>query len=289
MSVAESALILYEPLVRVTDADLSSLTGFERAALRLGARVNESPRAKRASRRFNELLTGRWMTLVSERRMTLLGLDHVRSIRPDRGVLLASNHRSFFDMYMVLTHLHKRVDWCERAYFPVRSAFWYDHPLGLLTNAIASGMSMYPPIYREAEKRGVTRVGLDFLAAELQRPGTVVGIHPEGTRNKGDDPYALLPAEQGFGRVVLGARPIVLPVFINGMTNDFIHECRSTLDGSGIPIIMSFGPPVEFGELLDADPQRLRAQVAIGRRVLEDIAALARIERAERQARTASG
>jgi 1-acyl-sn-glycerol-3-phosphate acyltransferase len=269
--------------VRANDADLSSLTRFERAALRVGARVNESPRAKRASRRFNELVTGRWMTLVSERRMTLLGLDHVRALRPDRGVLLAANHRSFFDMYMVLTHLHKRVDWCERAYFPVRSTFWYDHPLGLLTNAMVSGMSMYPPIYREVEKRSVTRLGLDFLAAELQRPGTLVGIHPEGTRNKGDDPYDLLPAEQGFGRVVLSARPIVLPVFINGMANDFIHECRSTLDGSGMPIIMSFGPPVEFGEMLEADPQRLRAQVAIGRRVLEEIAALGSIERAERE------
>ena len=165
----------------------------------------------------------------------------------------------------------------------MRSTFWYDHPLGLLTNAMVSGMSMYPPIYREVEKRSVTRLGLDFLAAELQRPGTLVGIHPEGTRNKGDDPYDLLPAEQGFGRVVLSARPIVLPVFINGMANDFIHECRSTLDGSGMPIIMSFGPPVEFGEMLEADPQRLRAQVAIGRRVLEEIAALGSIERAERE------
>ena len=151
------------------------------------------------------------------------------------------------------------------------------------TDAMVSGMSMYPPIYREVEKRSVTRLGLDFLAAELQRPGTLVGIHPEGTRNKGDDPYDLLPAEQGFGRVVLSARPIVLPVFINGMANDFIHECRSTLDGSGMPIIMSFGPPVEFGEMLEADPQRLRAQVAIGRRVLEEIAALGSIERAERE------
>lgn len=268
--------------MRVTQADLSALSRFERAALRLGALVNESARAKAASRHFNQAVTGRWMNLVSERRMTLLGLEHVVALHPDRGVLLAANHRSFFDMYMVLTHLHKRVDWCERSYFPVRSAFWYDHPLGVVTNLVASGMSMFPPVYREAEKREVTRVGLDFLAAELKRPGTVVGIHPEGTRNKGDDPYDLLPAEPGFGRVVLGARPIVVPVFVNGMANDFIHECRSTLDGTGIPIIIAFGAPVDFGELLDADPHRLRAQVAVGRRVLDAIAALAELERAER-------
>jgi len=274
--------------VRVIDTDLSPLGRFERAALRLGSWVNDSPQRKRAARRFNEAFTGRWMNLVSSRRMTLLGLEHVTALRPDRGVLLAANHRSFFDMYMVLTHLHRRVDWCERAYFPVRSAFWYDHPLGVLTNAVASAMSMYPPIYRETEKRGVTRAGLDWLAAELQRPGTVVGIHPEGTRNKGDDPYALLPPEQGFGRVVLGAKPIVVPAFVNGMTNHFVSECRSTLDGSGIPIIIAFGPPLDFGDLLDADPQRLRAQIAIGRRVLDVIAELAALERAERARRFGS-
>ena len=264
----------------LTEDDLASLDGFERAALRVGSFVNSSPRVKRAATRFNEAVTSRWMTLVSARRMHLLGIDHMTGLEPDRGVLLAANHRSFFDMYMVLTHLTKHVDWCERAFFPVRSAFWYDHPLGVLINAVASAMSMYPPVYRETEKRGVTRSGLDFLATELQKRGTVVGIHPEGTRNKGDDPYALLPPEQGFGRVVLGAKPIVVPVFVNGMTNDFVTECRSTLDGTGGPIIISFGAPVDFGELIEADPQRLRAQIAIGKRVLEEIAKLA-----ERRAR----
>jgi 1-acyl-sn-glycerol-3-phosphate acyltransferase len=271
--------------VRLGEAVISPLTRFERVALRLGRVMNESPRAKRAARRFNETVTGRWMHLVSARRMVLLGVEHLTALSPDRGVLLAANHRSFFDMYMVLTHLHQQVPWCERAYFPVRAAFWYEHPLGVLTNLAASGMSMYPPIYREAEKRDLTRAGLDWLAAELRRPGTVVGIHPEGTRNKGDDPYDLLPPEQGFGRVVLGARPIVIPIFVNGMSNDFISECRSTLDGTGIPIIIAFGPPVDFGELLDADPQRLRAQIAVGRRVMEAIAQLGAAEREERAAR----
>lgn len=262
--------------------DLAKLGRFERLSLGFGSWVNGSPRLKAATRRFNEQVTGRWMRLVSERRIELVGLEHATGMKADRGVLLAANHRSFFDMYMVLTHLHRHVSWWQRAYFPVRSAFWYDHPLGVLANAAASAMSMYPPIYRETEKRGATRAGLDFLARELARPGTVVGIHPEGTRNKGPDPYDLLPPEPGFGRVVLAARPIVLPIFINGMTNDFIKECRSTLDGTGGPIFIVIGKPVDFGELLDADPTRLRAQVAVGRRVLDEIAGLARIEKQRR-------
>jgi 1-acyl-sn-glycerol-3-phosphate acyltransferase len=266
------------------DADeLAPLSRFERLALRLGSFVNESPSRKLTAQKLNEAVTARWMHLVSAARMHLIGVEHVTSLVPDRGVLLAANHRSFFDMYMVLTHLHKQVDWCRRVYFPVRSAFWYDHPLGVLVNLGASMMSMFPPIYRESEKRGATRAGLDFLARQLAEPGTVVGIHPEGTRNKGPDPYELLPPEPGFGRVVLRARPIVIPIFINGMSSAFVNECRSTLDGTGVPIILVFGAPVELGELEEADPQRLRAQVALGRKVLDRIAELGAIERRVRE------
>jgi 1-acyl-sn-glycerol-3-phosphate acyltransferase len=258
---------------------LSTLTRRERIALRLGAYVNESARGKAAARWFSEAVTSRWMTLVSERRMVLVGMEHMEALKPDRGVLLAANHRSFFDMYMVLTYLHKRVSFCERVFFPVRSSFWYDHFVGMAINAACSTMAMYPPIFREAEKREVTRVGLDFLAEQLQHPGTVVGIHPEGTRGKGPDPYELLPAEQGFGRVVLGARPIVVPIFINGMSSDLAAECRSTFDGTGIPIIMAFGKPVDLSEFDGADPHRLRSQIEVGRKVLGEIQKLSEVER----------
>ncbi|MEB2312253.1 MAG: lysophospholipid acyltransferase family protein [Sorangiineae bacterium] len=273
--------------MRVTDTDLTPLGRFERAALRVGSFVNERPRVKSITQHFNRAVTSRWMTLVSERRIHLEGLEHVTRLAPERGVVLAANHRSFFDMYMILTYLTKHVSWCKRALFPVKSGFWYDHPLGMLTNALASAMSMYPPVFRETEKRAITRRGLDFLAEELQKPGTVVGIHPEGTRNKGSDPYALLPPEQGFGRLVLTARPLVLPIFVNGMTNDFVAECRSTFDGSGVPIIIAFGSPIDFGTLLDADRERLRSQIAVSRRALDVIAELGRAERALRARLTA--
>ena len=42
---------------------------------------------------------------------------------------------------------------------------------------------------------------------ELNREdiGTVMGLHPEGTRGKGADPYTFLPAQPGVGRIALGA------------------------------------------------------------------------------------
>jgi len=263
----------------VTPELLAPLTRSERVAFRFGRFVNESARLKAVARWWSHTVSSPWMTLVSSRRMHLDGMEKLAALRPDRGVLLASNHRSFFDMYMITTYLDRDTDLCQRLYFPVRSAFWYDRPIGVAVNATASAMSMFPPIFRETEKRELTRRGLDFLAAELARPGTVVGIHPEGRRGKGPDPYELLPAEQGFGRVVLSARPIVIPIFVNGMTNDFVAECRSTLDGTGIPIIMVFGDPVDLSEFDGADPTRLRAQIDVSRTVLREIAKLAEREK----------
>jgi 1-acyl-sn-glycerol-3-phosphate acyltransferase len=176
------------------------------------------------------------------------------------------------------------VKFCERVFFPVRSAFFYDRLIGIAINAVCATMAMYPPIFREAHKRDITRIGLDFLAEALRHPGTVVGIHPEGTRGKGPDPYELLPPEQGFGRVVLTAHPIVIPIFINGMSNNLAAECKSTFDGTGIPIIIAFGKPVDLSEFQNVDPHRLRAQIDVGRKVLGEIQKLAMTERKLRDA-----
>mgnify|MGYP001480307136 CR=1 FL=1 len=43
------------------------------------------------------------------------------------------------------------------------------------------------------------------VAALPDQPGTVVGLHPEGTRGKGPDPYTFLPAQPGVGKLALVA------------------------------------------------------------------------------------
>ena len=44
-----------------------------------------------------------------------------------------------------------------------------------------------------------------------------------GTRGKGDSPYELLPAHPGVGQIVLQARPIAVPVFVNGLPNGLMQ------------------------------------------------------------------
>ena len=58
-------------------------------------------------------------------------VDELVAFRPETGVMLVSNHRSFFDQYaMLLACYMGPVPWAKRLYFPVRSNFFYDQPLG---------------------------------------------------------------------------------------------------------------------------------------------------------------
>jgi 1-acyl-sn-glycerol-3-phosphate acyltransferase len=215
-------------------------------------------------------------------------LRHVHGIerlpRWDRfgSIVCVSNHRSLFDLYMTTAELVSR-GLPHRILFPVRSEFFYDHPLGPVVNGVMSFFAMYPPIFREKKRAALNLASLDELAALLRRGGFFVGIHPEGTRKKDSDPYTLLPAQSGVGRVIRKARVPVVPVFVNGLGNDLVKQVAGGLTGRGTPIHMVFGAPIEFGPLLDL-PQSPRTYKRIADRCVEEIAKLGREEKQLRAA-----
>ncbi len=264
------------------DPGTHDLAPVERLALAFARFCNATPSVKRLSHLINLNVTYRLVRLFAASRVRVLGLERLVRVDATRGILFAPNHRSFFDLYLVMAAMEPLVRRSRRMYFPVRSNFWYDSLFGIAMNALTSSMSMYPPIFRESQKRSVTLRGLDFLARELETPGVLAGMHPEGTRNRGLDPYALLPAEQSFGRVVLTAKPSVVPVFINGVGNSLSKECVEALRGRAQPIVVVFGAPLKLDEFAGCDPTRLRYQIEIGRRTLKAIEGLAAEERAYR-------
>ena len=268
--------------MEIPPEDLATLTRVERTALAFASWINESPRLRTATHWINRNVHRHFVTLLTSRRIHLVGMDKVVGLRPDRGVLIASNHRTYFDQYIIASYLYRHVVHWDQFFFPVRSAFLYDTVPGILSNLAFSTMSMFPPIFRPRHKRGVTRAGLDFLAERLKSPRTLVGIHPEGTRNKNEDPYELLPAEPGFGRVVLHARPIVIPIFINGLSDNPAEEARRNF-GRDRPVIVVYGDPVDMSEFDGVDPRLFRNQVQVGRKVLKEVARLGEIERLERE------
>jgi 1-acyl-sn-glycerol-3-phosphate acyltransferase len=118
--------------------------------------------------------------------------------------------------------------------------------------------TMYPPIFRDPAKSELNKDGLARLAGFLETPGTVVGVHPEGTRGKGPDPYEMLPAQPGIGQIALQSKPIVVPVWINGLSNDFVRDTISNYrDGirQRNPVIIVIGTPMDYDDLTAKKPR----------------------------------
>lgn len=248
--------------------ELAELTRFEKLALELGRLTNETPTGKKLQDAFLRRITYFWIRASLAHRMFADGMDRVLGLRPERGVLFATNHRSFFDQYAVLLALWMgRTPWMKRLYFPVRSNFFYERPLGLLVNYLVGAGAMYPPIFRQASRSARNKEALERIKSFLEMPGSLVGVHPEGTRGKGPDPYQMLPAQPGIGQIALQARPTVIPVFINGLSNDIVKDVRANYQPDirrTRPCIAVFGDPVDY-----ADLQAQKARPALYKRTAD--------------------
>jgi 1-acyl-sn-glycerol-3-phosphate acyltransferase len=183
--------------------------------------------------------------LILFRRLTIRGLARLEGVPPDASILLVANHRTFFDLFVLGWILVRtwRKRW--RTSFPVRANFFYENPLGLIICLLLSGGSMFPPFFRKPRSKGFNRYSLALVVERLRRPRNLVGFHPEGTRNKGPDPYQLLPAQPGAGEVALKSRPVVVPAFITGMSNKLFREIDASVRGRD-PIVAVFGEPIDL-------------------------------------------
>ncbi len=235
------------------------LTRTERLALRFAELANEDPRGKWLQSRFLRGVSYVWVRAALARRMLVDGLDDLIALQPDTGVMLVSNHRSFFDQYaMLLACWMGPVPWARHLYFPVRSNFFYDQPLGIVVNAAVAGGAMYPPIYRPAERRALNDDALDKMVELLHQKDTVLGMHPEGTRGKGPDPYTFLPAQPGVGKLALVAKPVVIPAFILGLGNSIVQDIQWNFQAGARrehAVITVFGAPIDYSDLLAEKPR----------------------------------
>ena len=130
------------------------------------------------------------------------------------------------------------------------------------------------------EGRTVEYRSLDELGRLLAGGSMFVGLHPEGTRNRGADPYSFLPAQPGVGRVIHSAQTLdVVPVFVSGLGNDLWAEVKGNFTRRGAPISVVFGPKVELDDLL-AERSSPRVHREISERCMRSIAECAARERA---------
>ena len=245
------------------------------------------------SRRFawvGRLVTrgfGRWFVWIfCGRRFVVTGQEHLERLEPTDRLLVVANHRSFFDFYVVLCLLWLRSRTPHRIVMQVRSPFFYDTIVGPFVNLAMSGYSMFPPILRDRQRGAVfNRFSQDRIVDELDRPGTVMGMHPEGRRNKGADPYTFLPARPGTGRVLRKATPgvVVLPVFVTGITNSAPRELfRNWFAARRWPIDLVFGAPIDLSDLCEL-PDGHETHMQIVERCMAAIRTLADEQRRSRK------
>lgn len=239
---------------------MSKLTPTERLALSVGHIINRPRLFKRIQIAFIRQIHWRIVHYAIGHRVYLDQVHHATFNKPDRGVILAANHRSFFDLHAIMTaFMNKEIcSWLQGIYFPVRSDFFYTRLLGIVVNILSCGGAMYPPIFRNPKKRGHTENSIETIIDILKQPGVVMGINPEGTRNKSDDPYTLLPFKPGIGRFMHTASPMVIPIFSNGLTNrfsDLFRHSKHPNSRQNHPIIVVFGKPIDYSEYLTETPR----------------------------------
>lgn len=282
--------VCYDSAVRPTPDQLAPLTRLERTSFEI-ADFLAKPKFSAFSEIYNSIVMGSLIYSCGGRRFNIQGLDKLAAYGKKESVLLVANHRSFFDFFSITAILYWRTNLTKRIFFPVRENFFYDNPLGPVVNMAMSGMRMFPPVMRDKEKRPFNNYVLARCIDELNRSdiGTVLGIHPEGTRNKGDDPYSFLPAQPGVGRVALGVtRAKVIPVFVLGMGQSIPGEMKWNFGSpKEHPVDMYFGDPIDFSDLRPK-ANLVTTQKRAADRCLDAIKALAEKQRrfaAEREGR----
>ena len=236
------------------DPPLQSLSPFERFAVRLVGRMNRG-RWQGFWFWFQRQVAPRWISWLYRHRLEVHGLEHVAATSRERPLLIAVNHRTLFDLFIVMAVLFRGLPGWREILFPVRGRFFYQSIAGLLVNFVAAWWAMYPPFFHTVRKRRFDQYALHLLVVKCREgPGRLIGYHPEGTRNRSPDPYRLLPGQPGIGRLMLEARPLVVPVFMAGLSNSATTELRGAAWRRGEPVRIWFGPALDYSALLDQPP-----------------------------------
>lgn len=273
--------------IQPTPEELAVLSGFERFAFRFVRCMNQG-KWKRFWTFCQRTLGAGWIHLSTYNIMNVYGLENVEAASRERPILLVANHRSFFDMYAVSTVLFRGTKWRKQLFFPVRGRFFYQSPLGLFVNLVMGWFSMYPAFFATGdhpipEKRVFDKFSFRLLTQLAQTgPGNLIGFHPEGTRNKSDDPYNFLRAQPGVGKLIMEARPQVIPVFIAGLCNSLPKQIARNWNREEV-IRIHFGPLMDLSDELKK-PDRLRTHKEISDLVMKKIAELGEQDRASRMA-----
>ena len=155
----------------------------------------------------------------------------LENINCETGFILAGNHKSLLDIPLVATAIERNVHFMGKKELFENS----------ICNYIFSKLGSFP----------VDREGIDLNAIKtsikLLREDEILGIFPEGTRNKGEE---LLPFKEGTTRIAMKTKKPIIPFGISGE-----YKLRG-----GITI--RFGEAIDFNKInVENENEYLREKV----------------------------
>ncbi|HEY0427056.1 MAG TPA: lysophospholipid acyltransferase family protein, partial [Pyrinomonadaceae bacterium] len=273
----DSQIAQIEDALSPTKEELSALSATEKIGFRLTHRMNLGV-WKRIWTFCQRHIGSLWIYLATYNLMNVFGIEHVEQTSDEKPLLLVANHRSFFDMYTVSSVLFRRTTRPIALFFPVRAKFFYTSPIGWFVNFVMGWFSMYPPFFYKNEQREFDKFSMRRLIqiCSEARPN-VIGLHPEGKRNFSDNPYDFLPAQTGVGKIVMAARPQVIPIFIAGLGNDLTKQIKGNWT-TGEKVRIWFGEPIDLSQFYEKRDS-LRTHKQIADFLMEKIAELAEKDR----------
>jgi 1-acyl-sn-glycerol-3-phosphate acyltransferase len=165
------------------------------------------------------------------------------------GFLLATNHISHFDPFIISLVIRRKIDWMTIA------EFFRPRTLGVLLRAVDAF-----PVNRDRADRKTIRTAIDRL-----KEGHVVGLFPEGgIRDGARSVLQGAPLSPGASTLAHIARIPILPCVIVG--TDRLYSTRRWLPSfrGRTPIWIAFGNPIShFPELKKSEArQRIESELA---------------------------
>jgi len=171
--------------------------------------------------KFCERSWGRTILWACRIRVSVSGLENIRA---DQVQIFASNHQSFFDIWVLCSIIPVRFGWIIKKELK-KIPFLNAH------------MKIMGYVTIDRSDREKSLASMD-QAAEQIRNGSRIVIFPEGTRSRDG---RLQPVKKGLFHLCLKTRVPVIPIYIHGTVN--IMKPDSLLIRSGT-IHVAIGKPI---------------------------------------------